>query len=82
MTVAIGRARTKSTVRVHVVTDGTEILRVDPDVDDVRAAAARTRNSVHAVAAEAIEQALALSMRTTSNASGTRAGKKRKPRPT
>lgn len=54
VTVPVGRGRSKSSVRVRVVSDGAETLRVDPDADDVREAAARARASVHTVAAEAI----------------------------
>jgi uncharacterized protein (DUF111 family) len=54
VTVPIGRGRTKASVRVCVLTDGREILRVDPRADDVHDAAARTGMSVHAIAAEAI----------------------------
>lgn len=54
VTVAIGRGKAKSSVRVRVLSDGAEILRVDPDTGDVGEAAARARMDVHTIAAEAI----------------------------
>ena len=54
VTVPIGRGRTKAGVKVRVWKDGGAVLRVEPDLDDARAAAKRQRTSVHAVAAEAV----------------------------
>jgi uncharacterized protein (DUF111 family) len=59
VTVPIGRGRTKASVRVRVLTNGDEILRIDPDMDDVRAAATRRDESAHAIAALAVESARA-----------------------
>lgn len=67
VTVPIGRGRTKASVRVRVLSNGDEILRIDPDMDDVRAAAARRGESPHAIAAVAVEGArIAAGTRTTS----------------
>lgn len=54
VTVPVGRGRTKAGVRVRVVKDGDEVVRVEPDRDDVRAAARKGRASTHEVAAEAL----------------------------
>ncbi len=72
VTVPIGRGRTKASVRVRVLTNGDEILRIDPDMDDVHAAAARRGESAHAIAAIAVESA-----RAAAAARGTRASGKR-----
>jgi uncharacterized protein (DUF111 family) len=54
VTVPVGRGRTKMGVRVRVVKDGEEVVHVEPDPADVRAAAGKQRASPHKVAAEAV----------------------------
>lgn len=54
VTVPVGSGRTRASVRVRVVKDGDEVVHVEPDLDDVRAAAKKGRASTHAVAAEAV----------------------------
>lgn len=56
VTVPVGRSRKAGQVgvRVQVVMDGGEVVRVEPNLDDVRAAARRERTTEQAVAAEAV----------------------------
>lgn len=57
VTVVVGSGRNKAGVRVRVVRAGLvgdEILRVEPDAEDVRAAARKQRVHPHVVAAEAV----------------------------
>lgn len=75
VTVPIGRGRTKASVRVRVLSNGDEILRIDPDMDDVRAAATRRGESPHAVAALAVEGARTAAQ-TSARSSGSGRGKR------
>jgi hypothetical protein len=52
VTVPVGRGRTRSNVRVRVLLDGDEVVRVEPNADDVRRAAGGKPQ--HHVAAEAV----------------------------
>ncbi|MBI1948760.1 MAG: DUF111 family protein [Deltaproteobacteria bacterium] len=57
VTVTVGRGRTKASVRVQVTSSAGRLVRVEPVLDDVQAAARRSRQGEHAIAAAAVAAA-------------------------